>query len=285
MKEAGDLAIRLMAAPDISAGMRLRELAGWNQTEEDWRRFLEFEPDGCFVALQNGRVCGTAATLAYERRFGWVSMVLVDPDYRRLGIGTRLLERGIEYLEGSGVETVKLDATPMGRTVYTQRGFVDEYEIERWEGIAPSCESPGLKQISAQDLAGVCEHDRRIFGADRSRLLRSLWEENPRYSAVVYAAGGIAGYVFGRAGTKAHYLGPWIAEHADVAEKLLCEFLNRVAGEKVFVDACLVNPAARDLVEAAGFEFQRPLTRMYRGPNNYPGRPQRVCGIAGPELG
>src|SRR5437867_4306939 len=71
MKEAGDLAIRLMAAPDISAGMRLRELAGWNQTEEDWRRFLEFEPDGCFVALQNGRVCGTAATLAYERRFGW----------------------------------------------------------------------------------------------------------------------------------------------------------------------------------------------------------------------
>ncbi len=285
MKEEGDLPIRRMVVPDIPAGMRLRELAGWNQTEQDWRRFLEFEPDGCFVAFRNGTVCGTVATLAYERRFGWVSMVLVDPDYRRLGIGTRLLERGIAYLEGSGVETVKLDATPMGRTVYVQRGFVDEYEIERWEGIAPSCESPGLKQISAQDLAGVCEHDRRIFGADRARLLTSLWEENPRYSAVVYAAGGVAGYVFGRAGANAHYIGPWVAQHADAAEKLLREILNRIAGEKVFVDVCLVNSAARDLVKAAGFEFQRPLTRMFRGPNNYPGIPQWVCGIAGPELG
>ena len=64
MKEEGDLEIRRMVVPDIPAGMRLRELAGWNQTEQDWRRFLEFEPEGCFVAFRNGRVCGTVATLA-----------------------------------------------------------------------------------------------------------------------------------------------------------------------------------------------------------------------------
>jgi hypothetical protein len=101
---------------------------------------------------------------------------------------------------------------------------------------------------------------------------------------VEYAAGGVAGYVFRRAGAKAHHLGPWIAERTDVAEKLLREFLSRVAGERVFVDVCLVNPAGRDLVKSAGFEFQRPLTRMYGGPNNSPGTPQWVCGIAGPEL-
>lgn len=32
--------IRLMTKTDIPAGMRLKDLAGWNQTPEDWLRFL-----------------------------------------------------------------------------------------------------------------------------------------------------------------------------------------------------------------------------------------------------
>jgi hypothetical protein len=37
---------------------RLRGEVGWNQTMEDWKRFLEMEPEGCFVAQWLARLSG-----------------------------------------------------------------------------------------------------------------------------------------------------------------------------------------------------------------------------------
>src|SRR2546426_10308735 len=42
--------LRVMTEADIPAGMRLKELAGWNQTPSDWERFLRASPAGCSVA-------------------------------------------------------------------------------------------------------------------------------------------------------------------------------------------------------------------------------------------
>jgi hypothetical protein len=40
------ISIRLLFESDIPAAMRLKEAAGWNQTEDDWRRLLLLEPNG-----------------------------------------------------------------------------------------------------------------------------------------------------------------------------------------------------------------------------------------------
>ncbi len=279
-----------MVAADIPTASRLRELAGWNQTEKDWQRFLQLSPNGCFVACVEGKICGTVTALNYQNRFGWIGMILVDPDFRKRGIGTRLLEVGIECLEKLNVETAKLDATPMGRPLYEQRGFVEEYGIERWErpavgGSFRNSKSTVMPAMTLGDLGAVCARDREVFGADRSLLLLQLWQGNPSLSAVVYSSDEVAGYVLGRSGARACYLGPWVAKDVAVAELLLWEFLRRARSQPVFVDICLESSHAKELVKAAGFQRQRPLTRMYRGPNNHPGQPKLVCGIAGPELG
>ncbi|HEY2932525.1 MAG TPA: GNAT family N-acetyltransferase [Acidobacteriota bacterium] len=288
-----DVKIQIMTDRDIPVGDRLREAAGWNQTESDWRRFLTLEPKGCFVACVDGQICGTVTTLNYENRVAWIGMVLVDPAYQRRGIGKTLLDAGIEYLERKQVETIKLDATPMGHDLYLQRGFVDEYMIERWEGAAASqSEQPAdagpdsdFGPMESADVTRIFETDRNVFGADRSALLHSIWKDGPAFSAAAFAGGGVSGYILGRSGARAVYLGPWVAHNRSVAEKLFACFLRRASGAKIFVDVCLENPHARSIVESVGFQFQRPLTRMYRGSNRYPGKPQFVCGIAGPELG
>ena len=46
--------VRPLAAADLPLGLRLSQAAGWNQTEADWRRFLDLQPDGCFVAELDG---------------------------------------------------------------------------------------------------------------------------------------------------------------------------------------------------------------------------------------
>src|ERR1035438_9940915 len=68
--------LREMNASDIEAGLRLCRAVGWNQLESDWRCFLDWNPLGCLVAVRDGVVVGTVATLRFEGRFGWISMVL-----------------------------------------------------------------------------------------------------------------------------------------------------------------------------------------------------------------
>src|SRR5947207_13435443 len=86
--------IRRMRLQDLSAGMRLKELAGWNQTEADWRRYLNLQPDGCFVAELNGAAVGTVATSIFGS-VAWIALVLVDPAVRGRGIGTALLNQAL----------------------------------------------------------------------------------------------------------------------------------------------------------------------------------------------
>src|SRR5690349_5502736 len=128
-----DIEIRSLFEKDIPAAMKLKEAAGWNQTEDDWRRLIRLEPHGCFAALKKGELVGTTTTTTYGADLAWVGMVLVDPENRRQGIASILLQTALEYLRGK-VATVKLDATAQGKPVYERFGFEVESVVERWAG-------------------------------------------------------------------------------------------------------------------------------------------------------
>ena len=283
--------LRTMTKLDIPSGMRLKEIAGWNQTVQDWGRFLAASPGGCFVAELDGKVCGTATTISYEERFAWVGMVLVDPEFRGRGLGATLLARAIEHLDASKVSTIKLDATPLGKPLYEKLGFMSEYEIERWTLRTSSASStkthrsrpPGL--LSPDSLDSIFELDRDIFGADRSSLLESLHQEVPDFTFAIRNADIVEGYGFGRRGCYADHLGPWMATDAQVARQLLEAFLESCGRDTVVVDCLRSNTMARSLLQSFGFTYSRPLTRMYRGANLHPGRVERLCAILGPEFG
>jgi ribosomal protein S18 acetylase RimI-like enzyme len=272
-----------MTRNDIPAGMQLKEVAHWNQTVADWELFLAAHPEGCFVSEVDGRVVGTVTTIIYEDRFAWIGMLLVDREFRSRGIGRALLRQAIQHLDSRGVPCLKLDATPQGKPLYEKLGFVDEYEIERWE---LKREPPEPKsRATARHLAEVLQLDREVFGADRNALLRALGESAPEFVQVLVGPTGVSGYSFGRHGSHSDHLGPWVARDESEAEQLLDTFLGRSARASIVVDCLKANAWARGALQARGFELVRPLTRMRRGENLYPGRPEMVCAILGPEFG
>jgi GNAT superfamily N-acetyltransferase len=282
--------LRVMTEQDIPGGLRLNTLSGWNQTAADWRRFLENSPAGCFVVEHDAKIVGTATTIVYENRFAWISMVLVDPEYRKQGIGTRLLHKAIQHLDDSSIPTMKLDATPLGKPLYTKLGFVTEHEIERWLLKRP----PNARSVSypstnlpmqATEIEQLLRVDRELFGADRSFLLHSLRAEAPEFALVVRHDGAPESFAFGRRGCFADHLGPWMAANRAAAEKILHEFLARSSSDTVIVDYLTSNSFAAELLANCGFAPSRPLTRMVRGPNAYPGKPDAFCAILGPEFG
>lgn len=272
--------LRRMTDADIPAGLQLCRSCGWNQLEPDWRYFLDNSPEGCIAAVEDGRVVGTVATLRYEDRFSWISMLLVDPEMRRCGIGMRLLQEALRLLED--VETVRLDATPAGLLVYDQCGFRDEYGLVRLKGGLIGGDASGVRPMTEHDLPRVCKIDREVFGADRSAILFRLFRAAPEYAVV---AEGSPGYAFGRHGFHAEQIGPVVAVDGAVARRIVSYFLAANYGRRFVIDVAQHNAGWGGWLEEAGFIAERPFVRMCRGPNPYPGLPGRQFAIAGPELG
>ena len=124
-----------------------------------------------------------------------------------------------------------------------------------------------------------------VFGADRSQLLRSVAQEAPQFVLQARDQNRLAGYAFGRQGSIADHMGPWVAQDEETARILLQEFLQRSRRSLVFLDAMKSNPWGIARLRHQEFEHVRPLTRMFRGRNDYPGQPELQCAILGPEFG
>ncbi len=245
--------VRALTRADIPAAMRIKEAAGWNQTEIDWHNLLCLGPETCFGLECGGALAATATAVCYERGLAWIGMVLTDPAHRRRGFARRLMEHLIEALAARQVDWIKLDATEAGAPLYRSLGFEAECAIERWGSVAadvrgiPSLSWPGWQP-------GL---DRQAFGADRSQLLEML-------APLGAAAVADEGYAMARPGSQAAYFGPCVSRGPGTAAELLAWFLARHPGEPVYWDLLPDNVEAVRLARACGFAPQRRLVRMAR---------------------
>jgi GNAT superfamily N-acetyltransferase len=305
--------LRRLTSDDIPWAMALKDAAGWNQTEDDWRIFLELEPDGCFALEKDGKVIATCTAATYgespraemstespraagpREPFGWVGMMLVHPDERRKGHGTRMLRAAVDFLEGRGTMAA-LDATPLGKLLYDRRGFKDLFGIERRTGTAPvgAKPHPACSLLGERDVDGdLLRLDLESFGARRGRLLSKLLARKGAFGLAFRACGSVEGFILARPGSRYSYLGPWVARTEEAAKALWDSALARVGGSSVVVDVLVPNEPARVLAVAAGLEVSRTLVRMVRGseealaclPAPPGGRPDRIFGLACPAWG
>jgi GNAT superfamily N-acetyltransferase len=275
--------LRLMTGADVPLGLRLCGQAGWNQTEADWRRALDLQPDGCFVAEWDGTPVGTTTTCIFGD-VAWIAMVLVDPALRGHGIGTALLRHALAFLDGQGIATVRLDATPLGEPLYERLGFVAEYRVARYEGsLSASAALSGIEHAVPGQWEALAALDRAVMGVDRQALLYELFAAEPERVRMMRQDGAVSGFIAARTGKRAVHLGPCIAP-PEVSPLLLVDAWGRCPGQHVYVDIPVENMTATRLAEAQGLIIQRYLTRMRRGAP----RSERLDWIAatfGPEKG
>jgi GNAT superfamily N-acetyltransferase len=215
----------------------------------------------------------------------WLATVLVDKDFRGRGIGTQLVEHALAYLDRSGIQTVRLDATDQGRPIYQRLGFVTDYELVRFEG-GPVSQSRGkaVTPVTQDQLEAVVALDRQITGTDRRRLIERLFLERPDRAALVVEDEMVVGHTMLRPGCRATQVGPAAATAQEAGRRLLQWALTHCDQNRVFVDIPGDNRSATDWAFGRGFVVQRRFVRMYRG-QPVRDRPDQIWATSGPEKG
>lgn len=249
---------------DVDEAKELSDAAGWNQIESDWHRIIRVQPDGCLGVWDDGRLVGTTTFVIYGNDLAWVGMVLVHPDYRGRGTGTRMVRAAIEMLDHKNIPVIGLDATESGRPLYEREGFHEVVPIVRWSGIlrVRPLQHVRVESISTGSGDAVQRLDRSIAHVDRSRLIDQLIEADEVEGFAAYGSHQkIKGYMFLRPGRYAWQAGPLLAEDTHTAKQLLSTAAEVTEDQDVIVDA-VDDFGLPALLDEVGLAPARRLTRM-----------------------
>ncbi len=259
-----DLRIRPFVDEDIGFACSETSREGWDNTASTFRVCLSHDPEGCFVAEVDGQCAGMITATQYVHS-AWIGNVVVSPSYRRQGIGERLMEHTIGFIEAHGFGLIWLEADPMGVGIYRRLGFEDQFESPRLEKKPPHIVSRSrAAHLSASEIDKVMALDGHYFGEDRGRLLRELIGI-ARGAYCVRDNGRIVGFALALPSADGVRLGPCVADDSSVAERLIDSILADFRDEFVIVAVPGDNGEAKKLLESRGFVHRLPGLRMLRG--------------------
>jgi ribosomal protein S18 acetylase RimI-like enzyme len=285
------ITVRLLTDYDFDFVMQLTEHEKWGYLACDIKRYMEYEPKGCFIAEVYGKKAGHVFSVGYGK-LGWIGLLIVKAEYRRKGIGIMLLKKAINYLLSRGVEAIKLEAVPDIADLYRKLGFVDEYDSLRFMKIHKKpFIYPGrcLEHVKEDELKELAEFDAKYFGANRQRVLKHLFKDYPQYCFVSKKKQKTIGYIMARKTTHGFWIGPWICDpqHLNVAKQLINSCINSLGKKdtELRVGTPSVNLATTSLLRSFGFKEVSKSIRMFRGECNLSGNFLGVYGIGGPEKG
>jgi GNAT superfamily N-acetyltransferase len=279
--------IRLIGPSDLNRLLQLSGQVGFNQTVADWERLLYWYPQGCFGAVRDNRIVATTTITSYSHELAWIGMVIVDESFRRLGIGSRLVEHALRHLESVGVQRIALDATPQGKQVYEQYGFRIQYEVHRMQGIAAPVSNPEIvsaRRMNAADLPEVIARDVSTLGVARSEVLSQLFRAHPEGCSVVEENGKPIAWSFRRAGALRWHIGPLVARDQAAADVAFQAAVAGIPGEPIEIDA-INGPEHMHLANRFQLSMARSFTRMVLGESLPPTDISYCYATAAPELG
>lgn len=283
------ISIRPLEQVDLSFGYGLSVQAGWNQLRADWERVFALDRSASFVASWDGVDVGTVTAVVFDT-VAWVGLMLVDPAARGQGVGRALMERVLDMLDARSIQTIRLDATPLGLPLYEKLGFRADFALQRYGGVlsrdvssVAAEDDVSVVPATTDDLAPIADLDEQITSTRRRKFLERLMAEFPRGAYVARRGGRLSGFVLARAGRLGTLVGPCLSEAATGAA-LLSRAIKSLLGMQVLVDIPDDHAAARALVANFGLASLRPLTRMTRG-RRIAEDIARIWASSGPEKG
>ena len=206
------LRIRRFHRNDIAFAVRLSKREGWGIPPRDFQRIIDLNPRGSFVATIGGRRVGLATTTSFGKEVGWIGNVVVAREHRGKHIGQALMHEAVRYLMNEQVKRIVLYCYNENVQFYKRLGFIPGQRFVRLRRE----QRPAQGQVSFSasskrlSLRSVLSEDRKIFGADRSRLMKCLLKLGHAWY-LGYAAKSSLSYLLVKKYDDMNELGPWVS--------------------------------------------------------------------------
>jgi len=222
----------LFESPEEMERLRRRTPEEVENRKARYGHFLRHDPEGAWVAEENGRISGVAISLVRERV--WVlSLFAVDAAHRNKGLGKTLLERAVAYGEGCKGAMLASSGHPAAMCSYARAGF-DLHPTLTASGLVRRGAIPSglsVRDGEEQDLELAADVDREVRGAAHGPDLEHMLSTSCRLIVAERSSG--RGYVAESKGSPAVLA----ATEPGVARDLLWTCLERTPpDEKAEVD-------------------------------------------------
>jgi len=278
---------RCFEPDDLDFADRQKEREGWAASRDQFKLYLEHDPDGCFVATVDDQPVGMVTTTCFGPS-GWIGNLIVEPDFRSRGIGRALMEHGLDRLRERGTTTVRLEGDPPGIPLYRKLGFVDEFESCRLK-LSNSKEVPMLDDSTAEpitkgDLDEVAALDAEIVGPNRRQFLELKFFA-AELALVRRQNGRIVASLLASPTNRGFRIAPCVALEPADGRGVIAAAISAASGRAVLIGLPALNTNALDMLAEMGFEKSASSFRMRLGPPIDAGDPTRVFAIASGAVG
>lgn len=243
-----------MSASDIPFAVKLSSQEKWGTPRSDFMRILHISPNGSFVASEGSYRVGMITTVTFGKDLAWIGNIIVDKNHRGEHIGQSMVRYAIEYLKGIRVKHIGLYCFRNNVGFYKKLGFVEDaqfFRLRRPRKLPVPYEQETKKQPC---LSRVFSIDRKAFGVDRSKLIRSwITERSGTYFGVVN--GKLSAFLLVKKYSTMFDFGPGVAFGAsdDDLRNLLAESIGYAWRRSIEVSCLAQNRSVLKLLDENGF--------------------------------
>ncbi|MFQ5762970.1 MAG: GNAT family N-acetyltransferase, partial [Candidatus Bathyarchaeia archaeon] len=252
-----------MTRSDAEFAARLTSTAGWGFTRRDFQRILTLTPEGCFIAVRDGRRVGLLTTVTYGD-VAWIGNVVVDEKMRGKGVGSRLLEHALNHLKDVGVSTVGLYAYTHAIDFYEALNFKVYSKFVRMSREARKLPYTGIRRMRPSDLYDAAKLDEACVGFSRRSLLEWRLKDEHTSGFAAEAEDKVVGYLLKEKSSTVE-IGPWVClgTHEGEAANLLKAAVSSSVGSMVQIGVLKENADILRLLSGLGFKQASEVVSMY----------------------
>ena len=262
-KKAIKTHIRYMTEKDLPIVLQMAAKEGWISNFFEFQTFIEFNPFGCFVYVEDRKIIGAIMTFLHTQS-AWISNFIVSKKYRGRGVGSSLLFQAIEYLDRKGKKQIYLNAAYKAKSLYEKFGFKEVIRVNRWQGKAAGfINNMEISHKAIPDILRFVKLDAFLWKDERFSLI-SHFSFFRYHQSSLYPFGFL---MYGKVGNIIT-IGPWELKGGDkdIAEKLFISAISKLdTKSKIFLDVPSINKKAERILMKYKFKIASSTLFMCRG--------------------
>lgn len=148
---------------------------GWPDITDAFRFYCNFDFCNAIKITMDSEIVGIGNSILFDKT-AWLAHIIVNPEYRKRGIGYKIVDSLLDDIKTRGIETSLLIATELGEPVYLKAGFrkVSDYcYFKRDSSKIHNKFTDKIQPYKDDFYNDIIQLDRYVSGENREKLIKN----------------------------------------------------------------------------------------------------------------